>query len=205
MMIDIELVEEPISVLREYGRIPISFEVRSVFDVRLQDDGLRGFLLSERRLKSPWIKDYDAIAEEGPTRWDRQWDISNWVVISAYLNGKRVGGCVIAYDTPGVEMLEGRADIVVIWDLRIRPRYRGKGIGGRLVEAAVAWAKSRRCQRVKIETQNVNVPACHLYVKHGFVLCSIDRYAYPELPDEVELVWCKELQTRRTKRPAADD
>lgn len=198
-MIDIELVEEPISVLREYGRIPISFEVRSVFEVQLQDSGLRGLLLSERRVESPWIKDYDAIAEEGPTRWDKHWDISNWVVISAYLNDTRVAGCVIAYDTPGVNKLEGRRDIAALWDLRVRPRYRRKGIGGRLVEAAVAWAIERRCRRMIIETQNINVPACYLYAKHGFVLCSVNRYAYPELPDEAELVWCKELRTRRVK------
>jgi hypothetical protein len=46
---------------------------------------------------------------------------------------------------------------------------------------------------LKAETQNINVPACRLYAKHGFVLGVINRYAYAALPDEVELIWCKEL------------
>ena len=46
---------------------------------------------------------------------------------------------------------------------------------------------------LKAETQNINVPACRLYAKHGFALGAINRHAYTELPDEVELVWSKEL------------
>jgi hypothetical protein len=46
---------------------------------------------------------------------------------------------------------------------------------------------------MKIETQNINVPACRFYAKHGFILGAVNRFAYPELPDEVELIWCKEL------------
>ncbi len=44
-----------------------------------------------------------------------------------------------------------------------------------------------------VETQNINVPACLFYAKHGFYLGAINRYAYAELPDEVELIWCRKL------------
>lgn len=46
---------------------------------------------------------------------------------------------------------------------------------------------------IKVETQNINVPACRLYSKCGCVLGLMNRNAYEEFPDEVELLWCKEL------------
>lgn len=192
-MTDIQIIEEPVSVLPEYSRIPISFEVSSTFEVEVVDGGLQGFRLTEEPVQKPWVKDYDAIANEGPTRWGKRWDISNWAVISAFVDNVRVGGCVIAYNTDRVYKLEGRKDIAVLWDLRVFPDFRGQGIGGRLVEAAVSWAKRHDCRMLKVETQNINVPACRFYSKQGFVLGSINRFAYPNLPDEVELIWCREL------------
>ena len=188
-----EIVEESTGVLPEYGRIPISFQVRSVFDVQLLEGGLKGIRLSERPVASPWVKDYDAFKGEGPTRWANHWNISNWGVISAFVNGVRQGGCVIAHDTSGVRKLEDRADIAALWDIRVAPQYRGKGIGGSLIEEALTWSKRRNCRMLKVETQNINVPACRFYAKHGFTLGAINRYAYTECPDEIELIWCREL------------
>ncbi|MFZ4395340.1 MAG: GNAT family N-acetyltransferase [Kiritimatiellia bacterium] len=54
-------------------------------------------------------------------------------------------------------------------------------------------SRRRKCRRLKVETQNINVPACRFYTKHGFTLGAINRYAYTEFPDEIELIWCKEL------------
>lgn len=188
-----EILEESANVLPMYAQIPISFEVRSVFDVQPLDGGIMGIGLSERSVASPWVKDYDAFTGEGPTTWAKRWNISNWGVVSAFDNGTRLGGCVIAYDTPGVDKLQGRMDIAALWDIRVAPKYRREGIGGVLVEAAVGWAKRRNCRMLMVETQNVNVAACRFYAKHGFILGALNRYAYPELPDEVELIWCKEL------------
>ncbi len=187
-----EIAEESIAVLSEYERIPISFEVRSVFDVQPLARGLAGIRLSERPVAHPWVKDYDGLKGEGPTRWSGQWDISNWGVISAFENTERIGGCLIAYDTLGVLKLQGRTDIAALWDIRVAPQHRRKGIGSLLVEAAAGWAKRHDCRLLKVETQNVNVPACRFYAKHRFVLCAMNRHAYPELPDEVELIWCRE-------------
>ena len=47
-----------------------------------------------------------------------------------------------------------------------------------------------------METQNVNVPACRLYARLGCVLGAIHRHAYPSLPDEVQLLWYRELPPR---------
>jgi GNAT superfamily N-acetyltransferase len=192
-MIVPKIVEESIAILHEYSRIPIAFEVHSILGVRPVDRGLGGLTLSEQPVQTPWIKDYDSYKGEGPTRWAGRWDISNWGVISAFLDDRRVGGCVIAHDTPGVDKLEGRKDIAALWDLRVAPESRRQGIGRALVESAIGWAERRRCRMLKVETQNINVPACHLYAKCGFTLGAVDRYAYAELPNEVEMVWYRHL------------
>ena len=193
MDIKVEIAEESVGVLAEYGRIPISFEVRSVFEVHPLEYGISGILLAERPVARPWVKDYDALKGEGPMRWGDLWNLSNWGVISAFGKGVRLGGCVIAHDTLGVDKLEGRNDIAALWDIRVAPQHRGKGIGGSLIEAALAWSKRHKCRRLKVETQNINVPACRFYAKHGFTLGAINRYAYTDFPDEIELIWCNEL------------
>jgi GNAT superfamily N-acetyltransferase len=102
---------------------------------------------------------------------------------------------VIAFDTPHLFMLEGRRDVAALWDLRVHPEFRGVGVGRVLVEAAEAWATQRGCRRLKIETQNVNVRACRFYVRQGYVLGSVNRFAYDGLPDEAQLVYVKQLDS----------
>ena len=70
---------------------------------------------------------------------------------------------------------------------------RGRGVGARLFAAAEAWAMARGVRTLKVETQNVNVGACRFYARQGCTLGEINRFAYPQLPDEVQLIWRKAL------------
>ncbi len=90
-------------------------------------------------------------------------------------------------------MLDGRSDLAVLWDIRVHPEARSSGTGSLLFQAVEAWARDRRCRTLKIETQNTNVPACRFYRRMGCTLGAIDRFAYADLPDEVQLIWFKEL------------
>ena len=181
------IVEESIDQLQTYGEIPIRFEVESTFEI--EGDDPKTAQLVEKRRAHPWVKDYDADAGEGPVRWSRRWDITNWGLLVAHANGERVGGCVLAFDTEGVHKLEGRDDMVALWDLRVHPNYRGMGIGSQLFEAASAWAKERCCRELKVETQNINVPACRFYDRQGCCLAAIRRGSYENFPEEIELIW----------------
>ena len=182
-------------MLATYSTIPIRFEVRSIYDVK-GDNPVTAMLIEKPVLK-PWIKDYDAIKGEEPVRWAKLWDISNWGMLVAQADERWVGGCVLAYNTDGVHKLEGRDDITVLWDLRVHPDLRRKGIGKKLLATACEWAKKRNCSELKIETQSINVPACKFYQNQGCQLDKINRHAYKNFPDEIELMWSVRLNLNK--------
>jgi len=190
---NLEITEEPITAAVGLAHIPIAFQVESVLDLSPRDGGLGGLILSERRLDIPYVKDYDTLEGEGPTQWSERFDVSNWGLIVARSDGALVGGAVVAFNTEGISMLEGRRDLAVLWDIRVSPEARGRGIGSALFRAVEAWAEARGCEQLKIETQNINVPACRFYAKQGCELGAIDRFAYQGLADEVQLFWYKTL------------
>lgn len=181
------------SALAQYSLIPIAFEVRAIFDIVAEEsDGTR-FNLTEQHVATPYLKDYDAVSREGPLQWAQRFDLSNWGLMAARFDGRYVGGAAVAYDTPGLEMLEGRSDLAVLWDIRVLPAMRRRGVGCALVQAVEAWACARGCRHLKVETQNINVAACRFYARQGFVLRTVHRGAYPDFPDEIQLLWYKNL------------
>jgi GNAT superfamily N-acetyltransferase len=185
----IEIRAESPDWIAEYARVPISFEVRSVFDVERTAGGLE---LRERAVE-PYVKDYDAEDGQAPHTWPARFDLSRWGFFAAFLDDVRVGGAAVAFDTPEVDLLEGRRDVAVLWDIRVSPAARGRDIGVQLFRAAEAWAVARGCQRLDVETQNVNVGACRFYAQQGCVLREARPFAYPSLPQEIQLLWSKEL------------
>jgi GNAT superfamily N-acetyltransferase len=183
--------------IHAYARIPISFEVTEVFDVAEGEHGSAPYTLSPRRLEASYLKDYDALGDEDPTTWATQFDVSKWGMFAARIDGQRVGGAVVACDTPLADMLEGRSDLAVLWDIRVAPSARRRGVGSALFAAAEAWASVRLCRQLKVETQNINVAACRFYARHGCVLRAAHPGVYPQCPDEVRLLWYKDLAHRQ--------
>ena len=194
----IDVSEEPISAVAEYARIPIAFEVKEVLDVVADERDPTGFRLSERRVAMPYLKDYDAISQERPTEWAQRFDVSKWGLLVGRNDGQYLGGAAVAYDTPGLDMLEGRSDLAVLWDIRVAPAMRQHGVGSALFQAVEAWASARDCRHLKVETQNINVAACHFYARQGCMLRAVHRGAYPDFPNEVQLLWYKDLRHEAT-------
>jgi GNAT superfamily N-acetyltransferase len=191
-MATVTIAECSLSDLAEYCTVPIAFTVTSRLDGEVVGRGRGGIVMIERPVAAPYVKDYDAF-EGGLVEWAGTHDLSKWGVIAAPVDGALVGGCVIAFDTPGILRLEGRSDIAALWDLRVHLAHRRSGIGTALFGAAVRWAEQRQCRLFKVETQNINVPACRFYAKQGCTLGYINRFAYTEFPEEVELGWCRQL------------
>jgi GNAT superfamily N-acetyltransferase len=191
----IDVAEEPMTALGEYALLPIAFLVDQVLDVTARAEG--GFALSARRLEVPYVKDYDAIDGDGPLHWSRRFDVSNWTLFTARVAGRRVGGATVAFDTLALTMLEGRRDLSVLWDIRVAPNARGKGVGSALFQRVEAWAQARGSRQLKVETQNINVQACGFYARHGCELRTIHHAAYPGLPEEIQLLWYKDLLVQK--------
>ena len=188
----IDIVEQCVDRLRAYGEIPISFTVDSRYRVDAIDRGRGGWTLVEERVDSPYVKEYDADGER-PLRWAQRWDVSNWAVLAAMENAARLGGAVVAWNTPGVGLLAGRDDLAALWDMHVHPDFRGKGIGTQLFHHAVEWARAKGCRQLTVETQNINVPACKFYAKQGCSLGAVQHGAYPEYPAEIRLLWYLDL------------
>ena len=190
---DFRIVEETEGVLPEYGCVPIAFEVRRRFRVERISDGLEGIRLIEEAVEPPYIKDYDE--PEGPERWARRsWDLSEWIFLGAFRGNDRIGGAIVAFHLDGLDYCEGREDLAGLWDIRVSPEYRGRGVGRALFQYAEGSARIRGCTQLKIETQNVNVAACRFYARMGARLGKVHLYAYrAEGLDEVELTWYKDL------------
>jgi GNAT superfamily N-acetyltransferase len=158
----------------------------------LVDGGLGGILFHEVPVIR-YIKDYDAHGEL-PTDWPKRFDVTNWSFFLAKLGDQPVGAATVAFDTTGVFMLEARRDLSVLWDIRVLPEARGVGIP--LFRYAAEWSRAHGCTQMKIETQNVNVPACRFYQRMGARLGEIHRHGYagvPEVAHEVMLNWYLDL------------
>jgi len=158
--------------------------------------GMGGILFKEVALENPYIKDYDKTPEGGPLEWISHFEINNWGFFLAKEDSVPVGAATVAYNTNGVNMLEERDDLAVLWDIRVRPDRRGNGIGKALFIRAREWSALRGCRQMKIETQNINLAACHFYRKMGCELGTINRFAYcqdPNIAHEIMLNWYLDL------------
>jgi GNAT superfamily N-acetyltransferase len=190
----VKIREIGVDQLPRYAQIPIRFRVDSILRVERIDGGLGGLRLVEKKVDRPYVKDYDAQGseEERPVHWAKRFDVRKWGFFLAVEGGHAVGGATVAVDSPDVRMLENRPDLAVLWDIRVHPDERGRGVGSQLFQYAAGWARGRGCRQLKVETQNVNVVACRFYARQGCELGAIHRYGYagcPEVAHEAMLLW----------------
>lgn len=81
--------------------------------------------------------------------------------------------------------LAGRIRLLRWWnrfgyieDLVVNPEFRGLGLGRKLMEQGIQWAREQGFPGVMLETQDDNVSACTLYSSCGFILSGFDRNVY---------------------------
>jgi GNAT superfamily N-acetyltransferase len=189
MVIDIR--QETFAALGEYASIPSTYEVCEILAPVAPEGGMGGIRLTLLSVATPYLKDYDADSRCNPSQWSERFDLASWGIWIARDAGLCVGGAAVAFNTPE---LESRDDTAVLWDLRTAPEKRRCGVATDLFCAAEAWAKAMGARWLKVETQNVNVPACRFYVQRGCSLGAVHRFAYPSLPDEIQLLWYKKLR-----------
>ena len=179
----------------QYDQIPMTVHVSAYYRIDKDNRDLGGFTLVETPIE-PYIKDFCVGDDESITRWEKRWDISNWAFFMAFDGERPVGGATIVSRTKEINMLSGRDDLAVLWDIRVDDAYKHKGIGQALFDMSVNWSREQGLVQMKIECQNNNIPAIRFYHKQGAILSSIDEYAYynePEYRHETQLIWFIDL------------
>jgi GNAT superfamily N-acetyltransferase len=182
------------SYFPQYDQIPMRVRVSSYYRIEKLDRGLGGFTLTETPVE-PYIKDF-CVGEDETAEWWKRFDLANWAFFMAFDGERPVGAAAVASRDKDVNMLSGRSDLAVLWDIRVDDGYKHQGVGQTLFDMAADWSRKQGLVQMKIECQNVNVPAVKFYHKQGAVLSAIDEYAYynePECRSETQLIWFLEL------------
>jgi ribosomal protein S18 acetylase RimI-like enzyme len=88
------------------------------------------------------------------------------IVLIAEVQAEVVGYVYAAVQ--GYDYMSLRGPAGVLHDLVVFPEYRGRGIGGLLVNAALAYLKARGAPRVVLSTADGNQAAQRLFARIGF-------------------------------------
>lgn len=85
-------------------------------------------------------------------------------ILVASSNDKIAGMVNLLYFTSTAE----GARVALLEDMVVNPEYRALGIGSRLLEEAVAFAREQGCKRITLLTDSDNDRAIKFYGKQGF-------------------------------------
>jgi GNAT superfamily N-acetyltransferase len=83
------------------------------------------------------------------------------------LDGERLLGYCLCYVQDRAPVFTEK-EIGILSDLAVNEADRGAGAGGALVEASIAWFRSRGIKRVELRTSAKNSPAIEFYQRYGF-------------------------------------
>ncbi len=106
------------------------------------------------------LADWEGPGDTEP-RWRSRLETVEYNVL-ATLDGQSAGqvsGLVVSSRPSTVELIS-------MW---VAPFARGKGVGDRLIEAVMEWARQRPAERVVLDVMIANSAARNLYERHGFV------------------------------------
>ncbi|MFF2480396.1 GNAT family N-acetyltransferase [Paenibacillus sp. NPDC058071] len=77
-------------------------------------------------------------------------------------------------------------------DITVDKKFRGLGLGRKLMDKAVRWAQEGDMPGIMLETQSNNVSACQFYSSCGFTIGGFDHHLYQGIhknSDEIAIFW----------------
>lgn len=86
------------------------------------------------------------------------------LIVAARQNGCIVGMVNLLYT---ISTALGER-VALLEDMIVSPDARGSGVGSRLLEQAIQFARLNGCKRITLLTDRTNEPAQRFYQKHGF-------------------------------------
>jgi GNAT superfamily N-acetyltransferase len=141
-------------------------------------------LRSLRDAPEAFATTFEESAARPPESWVQQLrDLATFVAV---IEGRDVG---LVRGAP----LPAKTDEAMLISMWVAPEARGKGVGGALVDAVIAWARAEGLARLQLEVVDDNAPAIALYARKGFVQtgpsvrCAPPREHKSEHPRSLEL------------------
>lgn len=129
------------------------------------------------KFSEPYFKKYE----------DDEIDISyveeeDKVVFLKYVENNCIGRIKIRSNWNGYALIE---------DIAVSKEYRKSGVGTALLNKAIEWAKENNFCGLMLETQDINVSACHFYAKNQFVIGGVDTMLYSNFStaNEMAIFW----------------
>jgi GNAT superfamily N-acetyltransferase len=168
-------------MLDAYAGISSAFEVSARADPKALADGS----VLALPIVPSYVKSHD---EDVVQRAASTSDVAGWGFFLAREGDVVAGACAVSRALVS-RYFESGPDAALLWDIRVSPPYRGRGVGKALVDGAAAWARDSGCDELLIETQDTNLAACRLYLSAGCIVRSIVPGAYLEYPDDILIVF----------------
>lgn len=112
-----------------------------------------------------WRGPFEGVCAQIVADFSRQFDPKLEACWIAEMGGRRVGSVMLVKDDPKAK----KADVARIRLLLLEAEARGMGLGRRLVEECVAFARARKYRRITLWTHKELTAARAIYAKLGFV------------------------------------
>ena len=114
-----------------------------------------------------WDETFEALAAEVGAKFLREFDPKKERAWIAEKDGENVGFVMLIKQTDEVAKLRM---------LLVDPKARGLGIGQRLVEECIRFARQRGYKKMTLWTNDILATACHIYKRCGFKLVAEERH-----------------------------
>ena len=114
-----------------------------------------------------WDETFEALAAEVGAKFLRDFDPKKERAWIAEKDGENVGFVMLIRQSDEVAKLRM---------LLVDPKARGLGIGKRLVEECIRFARNRGYKKITLWTNDILVTACHIYRETGFKLVAEERH-----------------------------
>lgn len=114
-----------------------------------------------------WDGTYEALAAEIVAAFIKNYDPKRERAWVAEKDGKRVGAVFVA---------KGSDEVAKLRLLHVEPQARGLGIGTRLVEECIRFARQAGYQKMTLWTQSILYAARHIYKQAGFQVVREEKH-----------------------------
>jgi DNA-binding MarR family transcriptional regulator/GNAT superfamily N-acetyltransferase len=113
-----------------------------------------------------WVEPFEGLCAQIVADFVNNHDAKRERCWIAELNGENVGCIMLAKDS---------AEVARIRLLLVDPKARGLGVGARLVEECVRFARQAGYKKITLWTHSILTAARHIYEKAGFTLTSSEK------------------------------